>query len=175
MKCKLIAALVILILVQSAIAQSPCNSEAEKKAETAVKVCTAKIKKSLKVWKDFDSAKTAIEAALAKKNAHSLLPYIGCDASDSSRFDVVCESDLPKIDIDALNKIIERSKGRQTLEKSKWITYGINKDIFLLCTNDYAFTAAKNYCDESGKAQPVIEVKKSKAGFYIFGVALSGA
>lgn len=175
MKNILTACIVIVILIHSVLfAQSHCDPKLEAKAEAEIKACSTKKLKSTKLWKDIDSAKKSIEIAIAKKNVSSLYPYIGCDAGDSSRLDVICESELPKINIDALNKIIDRSKGRHTLEKSKWITYGISKDIFLLCSTDYAFVAAKNYCEEQEKAQPVIEIRKSAAGFYIFGVPLSG-
>ena len=32
----------------------------------------------------------------------------------------------------------------------------------------------RNYCEEHEKAQPIIEIRKSTAGFYIYGIPLSG-
>ena len=166
--------LVLSTLPMTAIAQDGCDPKLEAKAVAQAKACDAQSLKSKKVWGDLASAKSSVEAAISKNGFHTLVPYIGCDAGDLSRLETICEADLAKIDEKNLKMALSRAKGTSTLKNSKWVTYGLHKDIFLLCSADYGFKAAKNSCPESETYQPVIEIRKSKAGFYVFGVPLSG-
>lgn len=153
---------------------SPCDEKAESKVERTVRECQLRPKKAQKLWKDLPTAQREVLKAIEVSDVAALLPYVGCDASDSSRLEIVCESDMQPIGEEAIKLAISRARVLPiTLTQSKWVRYGAENDIFVLCgkTN---FKAAKNPCGGNGDNQPVIEVRSSSRGYYIFGVPLSG-
>ncbi|WP_413581233.1 hypothetical protein [Bdellovibrio sp. HCB288] len=151
-----------------------CNPNEEEAAKKIEAICAAKKIKSSKTWKSLEDAKTAVTLAINSQDTKPLEDYIGCDSSDSSSLHEHCISDKSALTPNDLKKIVEYSKARNSLKNSKWIQYGVGNKIHLLCSTDYGFKAAHNYCGKDEKLQPVIEVMESTAGYYIFGLPMTG-
>lgn len=154
---------------------SPCDPKEEAAFEALSKKCETQKIKSKKGWKTLEEAKTESLKMLEIRDP-SLLDYIGCDAEDSSRLSTICASDqaMPKhADLMKLFAIHNKSPAN-ILKKGSWQQYGIKKDIWVYCTEKLQFKAAKNYCDENEKLQPVIDIHSSGGFYYIYGIPLSG-
>lgn len=170
--------LLILLISVNVIASTgepnPCDPQKEIEREKINKVCSLKKQKSEKTWLHLESAKSAIVEALKNGDSSYLAPYIGCDASDSSKHEVICESHSPIINEYHIKEIIKKTKSsfKSTLQKTKWVHYGASKDLFLLCAQDLKTKVHQNYCGDE-RFQPIIEIRKSDKYYYIFGVPLT--
>jgi hypothetical protein len=151
-----------------------CEPKAEAAAEKLESECSLKEQKSKKSWKTVEAAEKAITLAIKNQNVASLSDYIGCDSSDSSTLHYHCSADKIVLSTEDLQTLLTRSTGHSPLKSTRWIRYGVGNKIHVWCTKDYGFKAAKNYCGDDAKLQPIIEITKSKTGYYIFGLPLTG-
>lgn len=153
---------------------SPCDEKLEKKIEKENDICEAKKQRSEKVWPTLESAKNAVIKALSDGNSNSLKPYIGCDSTvfTLAETDVLCLAYDTKIKPEFLDTFIKQvSKNKYALDVIEWNNYGVKKDIYLLCSKKYQTRAAPNYC-KNKELRPMIEIRKSAFGYYIFGIAV---
>ncbi|UYL08443.1 hypothetical protein B9G69_015475 [Bdellovibrio sp. SKB1291214] len=154
----------------------PCDKQEEQAIIKTWNACKAKKHKSLKTWKTLEEAKCAIEDAIRKRESKTLLPYVGCDAYDSTRNELHCLSNEFVLVKNNIHTLGEYSLGEKTLKSSKWITPTDKekKDVLSLCGADYGFKAAFNSCDPTEKIQPIVDIAKSKYGYYLIGLSISG-
>lgn len=158
----------------SAFAESDvsCDPAVEKKLEKLNAECDARKMKAAKQWLSLDLAKTEVLLGLKTGSAETLAQYIGCDAGYSTKLEKHCESELPEISVLDLQRVMDLVKKSPStvLSTGKWVNYGSEKDIFVYCSSDFKNVAAMNYCDKTGKFQPVIELKRIGQQYYIFGL-----
>lgn len=171
--------LIILFIMTNATAAigepNPCDPQKEIEREKINKACSLKKPKSEKTWSNLESAKIAIMEALKSGDSGSLAPYIGCDASDSSKHEVICESHSPVIGEGHIKEVMKKvkSSSKSVLQKIKWVNYGISKDLFLLCSEDLKTKVHQNYCGDDKRFQPIVEIREIDKSYYIFGVPLA--
>lgn len=155
--------------------EKPCDDRKEKAYESTSRKCEAGSTKSKKFWSSLSEAQRET-LNLLEKGDYTILDYVGCDSGDSSSLHVLCsyEQKRPnKSDITKVFSILKKSP-ITVLKNGIWHNYGANKDIFVFCSSDFKFAAARNYCDDAGKVEPVVEIRKHKNSYYIFGFPLSG-
>jgi hypothetical protein len=167
---------ICLLLGLSSYAGAPCDPVREKQLEIKNADCSKRPLKSPKQWTSAATARFKVLKALRSGDADSLLPYLGCDSGFSTKLENICEPELPEIGAKELSRVsqILRKTDASKVERGVWLNYGANKDIWVFCVEGFKNSAARNVCDEKGKAQPVVEIRKDGNGYYLFGLPMIG-
>lgn len=174
MKIKSLIFVMLFPSILKAELPNPCDLKKESVREKSVMECASRKDKSLKTWSELEQAKIFVLDSLSSGKASSLKPYIGCDASDPSAGEFLCDSHAPIISEKHIQSLLDKmgDKRKEVLNNVKWINYGVKKDIYLLCSSKFRIKINKNYCGDSVEEVPIVEIRKGSNGYYIYGVVI---